>query len=496
MRKVNLLVVLLIAVAFIFPSIVFSAEAPVFIRGIRPLGMGGAFVALSDDQNAMFYNPAGITQRTGSQFTLFELPITIGNDTMEFYQFFSDNSDALENFDSAPNAEQIELLDEINNTVSKLRAKIMLGFPNLSYLTSGKGFLAWGLGVYSQADIGFQFNRSLIIPNISYWGNIDGLVAVPLAHKFDEVPYVPGSVSVGTTLKYLYRGNLSAYNKSILEFEEMSPQIQSGTGMGMDVGVLHQLNSRWNFGLQISDLGGTSISYDAVTASDPGEIDMAARTEMIRSEWNVGAAYIPSKIYFWPGKSINTKDRIRLMGDIRDILNTDERLFDTTVWKKIHLGAEFVVGSLALRGGYNSGYPSCGFGLRIPFVGLKCDYAYWTDEKGVYAGQVPESHHRLSLALSWGDQKGRAFGSDLEEPVEEPKAEEVPVVEEPAMVEAVEETIIPPAEEVAPPAETLTGETIEPVVPEEVVAETKVAEVVEKKTSTDKIKDAIKKTTK
>ncbi len=28
--------------------------------GVRPLGMGGAFVALADDSNAMYYNPAGV----------------------------------------------------------------------------------------------------------------------------------------------------------------------------------------------------------------------------------------------------------------------------------------------------------------------------------------------------------------------------------------------------------------------------------------------------
>ena len=31
-------------------------------RGSRPMGMGGAFTAISDDENALFYNPAGLNR--------------------------------------------------------------------------------------------------------------------------------------------------------------------------------------------------------------------------------------------------------------------------------------------------------------------------------------------------------------------------------------------------------------------------------------------------
>lgn len=38
----------------------YSAEIREFYNGVRPLGMGNAFVAVSDDFNAMYYNPAGL----------------------------------------------------------------------------------------------------------------------------------------------------------------------------------------------------------------------------------------------------------------------------------------------------------------------------------------------------------------------------------------------------------------------------------------------------
>ena len=63
----------LLTALFVFAAMlqtVAASEPQVFIRGIRPLGMGGAFTAIADDQNAVFYNPSGITQRQGGLFTL------------------------------------------------------------------------------------------------------------------------------------------------------------------------------------------------------------------------------------------------------------------------------------------------------------------------------------------------------------------------------------------------------------------------------------------
>jgi hypothetical protein len=411
----------------------FADETPVFIRGIRPLGMGGAFVAISDDQNAIFYNPAGLTQRQGSQLVAFELPVNISEDVLNFYNFYNDRKDQLDKFDTLSNEQKINLLDEINDRVTTYRPRIRLGFPNTSYL-SGNQNITWGVGVFDQAEIGFQFNRSLIIPSVSLFGNVDAILAIPLAHRFDCVPYLPGKLSVGTTLKAIQRYNINEPSISILEFENFDPQLQAGKGFGLDVGTLYQPNGRWNVGLQITDLGGTTIKYDAITASKEGQLDRAAHSNMINSQWNTGVAYIPSKIYYWPGKSIATKDRIIFAGDLRDILNTDDRLFDATGWKKVHLGAELRWGPLSIRGGFNSGWPTFGGGLRIPYLGLRADYAYWADETGRFAGQMPEWNHQITIALSWGDAKGRAYGTDVKSEcaVDQKKKPELPVPAKPA----------------------------------------------------------------
>ena len=427
MKKIKSLFAVLLSILILAPSFAFAADNPVFIRGVRPLGMGGAFVAIADDQNAFFYNPAGITQRQGSMFTLFELPVSISNDSLDFYNYYNDNKDALQNFDKQTLLKKQQIINDITTTVTKYRTEVLLGFPNVSYLSSGQQSVAWGFGVFDQADLGFQFKPGIIIPNLNYFGNVDAVAALPLAHRFDSLPYdVPGKLSVGANLKYIARAAVNE-TKSVLELDNISIDTQLGRGYGLDLGTLYQPNTRWNFGLQITDLGGTSISYDAfnATSTQPGK---DAYTSMIYSQWNLGAAYIPTKIYYWPGKYIHSKDRIIFAADIRNVLSSDERVFSDYFWTKLHLGAELRWGPLSLRGGFNQGYPTFGVGARIPYLGLRLDYAYWSDELGSFAGQIPETRHQITIAMSWGDAKGRAYGSDVkyeeEKPKEAPKKEE------------------------------------------------------------------------
>lgn len=410
MKKLFLLSILFLSVIVLSVSIGFCANEPqVFIRGIRPLGMGGAFVALADDQNAIFYNPAGLTQRVGGQFTLFELPLNISEDAFKFSSFFNDNKDKLEKFDTLSPIQQIDLLNKINGEVISYQPKLKFGLPNTCYITK-TSLLSWGFGVFDQIELGFQFNRSLIIPNLSFWGNGDIIMAVPLAYRFDFIPLMPGKISAGAVLKYIQRGRISELNRSVLEFENFDPKLQWGKGFGFDLGALYQPTERWNIGLQITDFGGTNLSFEEVKSSKAGVEDKKAFTGMIPVQYNAGTAYVPEKIYYWPGRYINTADRIMFALDIRDFASSDEPVYEATLWKKIHMGAEFRFGPLSLRGGFNSGYPSIGAGVRIPYAGLKLDYAYWADELGRYAGQIPVWNHQINLALSWGDSKGRPYG--------------------------------------------------------------------------------------
>ena len=55
----------LLVAASLVPLVAIPASAgpaAPFLPGIRPLGMGNAFVAVADDRNALHYNPAGLAR--------------------------------------------------------------------------------------------------------------------------------------------------------------------------------------------------------------------------------------------------------------------------------------------------------------------------------------------------------------------------------------------------------------------------------------------------
>jgi hypothetical protein len=66
----NLKVLYSISFILLLSATPVSAQEPFFYDGTRALSMGKAFSALADDENALFYNPAGLTQINGRTISL------------------------------------------------------------------------------------------------------------------------------------------------------------------------------------------------------------------------------------------------------------------------------------------------------------------------------------------------------------------------------------------------------------------------------------------
>jgi len=59
----------IIFIYFIVLSVSAFGAFPDIGLGARPMGMGGAFVALADDANGLFWNPAGLSQIKRAEFS-------------------------------------------------------------------------------------------------------------------------------------------------------------------------------------------------------------------------------------------------------------------------------------------------------------------------------------------------------------------------------------------------------------------------------------------
>jgi hypothetical protein len=389
-------------ILLILPVLAWGGDRSFMVKGIRPVAMGGAFTAVANDANAYFYNPAGLTQIQKWQIQIANLPVTISNDTLDLYTWINDNQTQLEKFDEQSYDTQVKLMNDITNQVSKLKVHVSGSILNPNFISSPIGLrnnlkMNFGVGIFDLYDVRIGVNNGLLVPNIDMVGNLDVVGMAPFAFKMEKTPFdLPGSLSVAGTLKLLRRGRIEELRKSVLEFEEFDPKIQQGNGVGLDFGSLYQFNEQWNFGLMVSDIFGTPITYEQVTSNN---ITRPETTEIITPKVNMGVALRPKNLYYWKNKFLPLKNHWVFAADVTDITNTDEKLLSASFFKKLHLGAEYQTKMLAIRGGVNSGYPSFGLGLNLWLV--KLDYAFYGEELGMYAGQIVEWNHMVAMSIGF-----------------------------------------------------------------------------------------------
>ena len=92
---------LLVAVLLLLPVMAKAEEIPGGAFGaVRPLGMGGAFTAVANDESSIWTNPAGIGRsrkaRTRGVLNVTKLPNLIvgaNSNTQQFYEAFSSSQD-------------------------------------------------------------------------------------------------------------------------------------------------------------------------------------------------------------------------------------------------------------------------------------------------------------------------------------------------------------------------------------------------------------------
>lgn len=357
-------------------------EAPLVIRYARPLSMGGAFLCVTDDQNSFFYNPAGIMQRKDFLMTLIEIPVQITDDMTKFADFFSTNKDELKKFTEGTleDDEQTKLLNDIFNTVTKYRIHLTAGLPNANLIFKSNGRWNLGGGIFTIIDMRAKMNKGILVPTIDLWGSLDGALFLTYARRWINIR--DQALSVGVNVKYIVRSKYDWKRKSLLAMQEIVDNLepQVGTGLGFDLGLLAELSKKWRVGLMVRDLLDTKIQYKSVSLA--GETKPSGSSKIPR-QINLGVAYKPTKI-------------ITLAVDVEDI--TKKNTFTDEFFTHLHLGAEAGWKILRVRGGFNQGYPTFGFGIYTPIL-LDIEYTYYSNELGRFAGQIPEANHMLALAL-------------------------------------------------------------------------------------------------
>jgi len=386
-----------------FGANVSAAEAPVFFEFVRPLGMGGAFTAVADDQNVFGYNPAGMVQRTGAEVTILEIAAGANTDFKDGSDFIKNNEDKLNDFNGTDPGFTNQIVDEV--VPLRPRARVA---ADLASFVSGPKFLGLpihvGFGAFAGVDFGFKFDYGAPAPTISFNVNNDVLIPLSIAKRFNT-RFIPGTIGVGLTGKFITRTTVREDRVSLIAVDNIKePPVANGRGIGSDLGFLYQPTNRLNVGLMVRDFLGTKMSFDKVDPED-GFDGQAERDTVISPRTNIGFAYVP-KTFLGFG---HTSDRLTLAFDLRDVFNKDEhvlfqngfhRPLGQDFWERTHFGAEYRWWFLRLRGGAYQGYGSFGLGFDFPI--FKVDYAYYGRELGQRSGDLREDNHIVSIAFRFG----------------------------------------------------------------------------------------------
>jgi hypothetical protein len=338
-------------------------DSSALYRSAYFLGRGDTGIAVADDEDAIFYNPAGIAQGKG----IYKKTV-LASPMIEF----SRNSRDLARRLSAENADAVDTVRE------------QIGKPNHVGVTNFTGLIlrraALGVIASSHADLlAYKAPEEGGLEKVRASADESLGATFSLAESF-----LSEHVLVGVTGKYLERGRgdmaVSTADADQLEdkLKDKGNFLGTGTGGGADVGVMFKASGKMNaaLGVTVNDVGNTHVA-----PSEPTTLDLDLKQTI-----NVGASIEPGTKF----------SRLRLLADYRDVTGH----VTTNPRKRTHVGAELgVLGAVGVTAGLNQGYPTAG--LYVDLYVVRFDVGAYTEEVGDRVGTRPDTRYFFRLSAGF-----------------------------------------------------------------------------------------------
>ncbi|MFQ5454981.1 MAG: hypothetical protein ACE5EA_02110 [Nitrospirota bacterium] len=336
-------------------------QFPVLYQGIRPLGMGNAFITLSDDENALFYNPAGLNDIPGfGGFDLLNPAVSISENAVDIFNDLND-------VDVNDVSKATELLNKYLGKNFHLSASLL---PNLTMHNFGIGGLA-----SAKAD-GVIRNRAN--PELELDAAIDIGPVAAIAYGF-----LDKRIQLGLGIKIIQRQSIKKKKWTAVDiasnFDPLEEDLEKEQDFAFDLGAKINLPYDLPFYMGRPTIGIVAQNITDLDFKDLGKIPQ---------QLNIGAAINPK---FW----ILGSTFVIEMDDVTK--NID---LDNDIYKRLHIGAELRLPMvLSIRGGFNQGYYTAG--ATIDLWILRLDYATFGEEIGAFAGQREDRRHIARLSLGF-----------------------------------------------------------------------------------------------
>lgn len=344
--------------ACLLASSALSRELPAFYRGVRPLGMGGAFTAVADDDNAIFYNPAGLDKIDRWRMAVLNPLVEVNQKGVDFYKDAKDTD-----FDDT--VEVTRLLQDHMGDYLHLRGAL---FPNF-YMRH------FAFGVLGQATINAQPNN-IAFPELQ----VHDALTTASGHFGTGWGFFDGILRAGGAVKYVTAKGMHDRIYTVADIasdnfgDEVKDDLKRGSGFGFDAGAM----------LEFPVVLKPTL---AVMVQNIGDVDLEDAGK-IPQQVNVGISL--RHAFSWLA--------LTAAADYTDVLKKVGADDDT--YKRIHMGVEARLWDMvALRGGYNQGYGT--IGVSVDFRVLRVDYANYCEEIGGAAGDRSDRRQVLQVTLGW-----------------------------------------------------------------------------------------------
>ena len=344
-------------------STAYTAEISSFYRGIRPLGMGNAFTAIANDENSMYYNPAGLNNIEGFG------SVGIINPAVEASDSFEDFMDDYNDVDDDDLA-AIQLIRDYIGVHEHARASLMPYYVRHNF----------GIAVLAQGTVDMDF-RNVVNPYVETKIIKDIVPTISGAYSF-----FGDKLKAGATAKWIQReGIVKKYTAVDIASEDFDPEddLEDGSGVGVDLGLIYDLPLLEIFnptvGLAIQNLG---------------DVDLGDAGEELQKV-NIG---------FGLNFGLNYKDLelVEILAALDYVDITKNVGDDDDMAKRLHMGVELKFPKfpiLSVRAGLNQGYGAYGATIKVKL--LKLEYAAYTEEIGAYAGQRTDERQMLQISIGW-----------------------------------------------------------------------------------------------
>ena len=357
------------------------------VQGIRNLGMGNTGIGLSFDENALFYNPAGLASVD---------TILVG------FPILNEVSD-----DSVKIVKEIRELVEDKNT-SGIAALLMGKRVHYRLLTDLNLILPFGelmtfgmaRGLETQFDLGV---RNPVSIEIDFGFRLDSITNLGFG-----MPVARGRWLVGAGVETVERCDIPLRTTTIgtiltntdletiygkCELNNLKRAQTFNFGFQRRLETAHALKMIW--GMTANNIGG--LKFDrSDNETNPSDQNLELST-------STGLSWQPS---WGPVRMLYAIDLRDLTMKHADDTYCQSNKGTDCIWKRLHIGTEFGffpidsgASTFAVRAGFNQGYFTYGFELNpfIFFRFLNIQYAVYKTETGDQIGDRPDKRKVLQI---------------------------------------------------------------------------------------------------